>query len=789
MNARDDRADLRQRLYANGFTPLPNKNKMCLLPGWSTIDITPEIIAGWSGRKAPEQRFKDTGLRCGDIVALDWDIDDKDLLNQLLDEVVENGIVDESPFVRIGRPPRELWVYRTRDKIGKRTTGHFKTPEMAEDDNGYAVEVLGKGCQFAAYGMRDGRTEYTWPVQSLLDVRYMDLPEITLAQADAVKDYASAFFERNGLLRKSPAGGTDAGYTHVYDLEPDTELDVKDLGVLTVAEITEILHANPDEVLRAKADTFRPTSGSWACMVSLVAGALCVSDHGTYTSHFTVEADTQKGAADLGKLLADRLKTAGKTTVKDEKLAMEMARLPFDPAGDLDENLQIALERYVYVEYSNVVCDLLDTAVMMTMEHFRTLMAKFYKDEVQTGGGRKVVRLPDLWLQHKDRRDVKTVSLRPDRPYPLFREDGSIHLNTYRPLVLPAGGDPQPGYDFLERLLPIPEERKYVTQWLGCKLLNPAIRGPGIIMVAHESYGTGRGTLFEMLFRMFAPNMVRKVDFNTLAGKTYQSQYNDWLVDSLMVLVDEAQETTGTLSRWQTRNNAYERLKEVVDPGMSRINVVRKGLRNGPGVSYASIIVATNHMDSVVMPVGDRRFFICENGAQQPVEYWAELHAWMDDERNIGAFVESLKLTDLAGYDPFQAPPMTAAKADMIDAGASELDKLLDRVFRDLPPNTLLCKEQIVIKIEDALAESSIDVPDDWERIVDRMFLRATRKPPGDAPDRVAIDGKLRIIRMRGRVPPEVFTSEQSVVDSVLSTGPVVRPIRSTGKVVAFPAR
>ncbi len=42
LDARKDRTALRLRLYENGFAPLANKSKMCLIKGWSTLEVTPE---------------------------------------------------------------------------------------------------------------------------------------------------------------------------------------------------------------------------------------------------------------------------------------------------------------------------------------------------------------------------------------------------------------------------------------------------------------------------------------------------------------------------------------------------------------------------------------------------------------------------------------------------------------------------------------------------------------------------------------------------------------------------
>jgi hypothetical protein len=785
LDARKDRTQLRLKLYDNGFSPLANKSKLCLIPGWSKIDVNPEVIQSelWAGHpRARVVNFPDTGIRCGDVIALDWDVDDKALLNKLLDAVVEQGLVGESSFVRIGRPPRELWVYRTTDKIGKRTTGHFMPPDAAPDHKGFAVEVLGRGCQFAAYGQRDESTTYSWPVEDMLDHQYMGLPVITRAQAEAVVEFASRFFELNGLERKSRAGGTDEGYSRAYDLTPDMVFDVHDIGPMTLAEMADFFAINPEDVLRCKVDALRPTSGSWAGMASLVNGKVCISDHGTYTSHFPEDADDSKALEKLGALLAERFPQS-----PPHPSEVKIDTTPLNPYDPMDVNLARALSRYALVQDDMTVTDLTDLRLRWKTPQFRTAMETFYEEKHGPKGGQQISWLSDAWLRHPDRRQVRSITMRPDMPWPIYEENGVQHVNTYRPRVFPPGGDAIVGLEFLEHLLPIPAERHYFMQWLSHKIQHPEVRGVGIIMVAHQTFGTGRGSLIQLLRLMFPDNTVRNIDFDMLSGRNYQSQYNDWRVDSLIVAVDEAQETTQNVSRWQTRNNAYERLKEVVDPSATDITVIRKGQANGPGKTYASVVVMTNHMDSVVLPVNDRRFAIFENGPGQPDSYWVQFHAWKNDPANVGAFVRELLKVDIVGFKPYAPPPMTAAKADMVDAGSSELDRLFAEAMRRYV-NTVLVREQVVLAVEDLLSETSVEVPDDWQKIVDRMFLRATRKVT-TINDRVKIEGRVRTVRLIGRPAPEVVNDHELLIETVLSNGPLTRPIRSSGKIVSFPSR
>lgn len=779
-DARVQCTELRLRLFRNGFEPLPNESKIPRLDNWSKVEITEEMIRSrhWS-RHA---RHRDTGVRCGDVIAIDWDINDAKLLNDLLDLIVSQGIIPESDFVRIGKKPREMWIFRTSDKIGKRTTGFFAHPDAGPDDKPEQVEILGVGCQFAAYGMRDPATPYVWPVKSLVDYRYMDLPEITLEQVEKIKDFAILFFEERGLVRKSPEGGTDDGFTIVYDLTPEMAFDVKDHGVMSLRDLQSYFESRPDAKLRCRVDVLRPgTSGSLAGIVSLSNGEVCLSDFGSYTSHYPVSAGGEDDLMELGSLLANLQQSTvfERKPVVTENSACENLRM--DQHGSYDDNFAIAMQRFSYVYETDTVADALENKTDMSMAAFRNFCAPFTRATEGKKGGTAVEYLAEQWNKDKKRRVVRMALMRPDKSYPYYEEGDTKYYNTYRPANLPTGGDASMGFDIIERLLPVAEERHYFLQWLSYKVQFPDTRGPGVIMVAHENYGTGRGSLIEMVKGIFAHNMVREIDFETLTGRGTQGQYNQWLADALIVAVNEAQEANAA-SKYQSRVSAYEHLKTIVDPGHHDIYVKRKGFDNYMGRTSASVIVMTNHMDSVILPSNDRRFAILENGKPQPQEYWARFHAWRQDKRNLGAFVEALKKYPLDGYNPFVAPPMTHSKADMIDAGESALDKAIITVMKAMP-GSLLTREQLVIALEDYLADHSVEFPDEWKRSAERIYTRKTRKVLER--EMIRVDGKMRLFRSLRDIPEGTFDSDDRLMAELLRNGPITRPL-SASKSVTF---
>lgn len=788
---RKDRTPLRLRLYENGFTPLPNHNKACFLPEWSTIKVTPELIQ--SREWARSRAWADTGLRCGEIIAVDWDVNNTDLINELLDEVVEQGIVKESPFVRVGKPPRELWVYRTSEKIGKRTTGGFSHEPDNPDVKAEQVEVLGGGCQFAAYGWRDEDTQYQWSVESLLDARYMDLPEITLAEVEALKDFAIAFFERKGLQRKSAMAGTDGGYHHVYDLTPDMVFDVQDHGEMSVAEIDGLLRAAPDMVLRCTVEAIRPgTSGSWAGMISLVHGAVCVSDHGSYTSHFPAELDDTKSLAALGKKL-DKLIAVFETsqeTVPDSPQPLPTVDTIYEELNvkdPFDVNLARALQRYAYSKTDDVFYDLGKPGrTYYAPKSLINFLRPYHVTEKGKNGGETISYLYEAMTMNGSRITAEKAEMRPDRPTPLFEDDDGLVINTYEPLRHnAAGGDATLGHQFLDLLLPDERERHYFKQWLRHKWENPAEPGVGIIMVAQNTFGSGRGTLFEIITRMFGQRYVQAVDFKTLTGKTSQSQYNEWLVDSLIVTVNEASDAGGG-SKWQNKAEAYEHVKGIIDPSSRRISVVRKTLRNIQATSFASVIVATNHNDMMVIPANDRRLAILRNGDGAPPEFWVRIRKWLDVQSNISALLADILLTDMEGFSAHAAPPMTLAKADMIETTESDLDRAATDILRNLAA-PLLTREQFIMKLEDYAREHNPDFPEGWPRIAEAVFKNRTTRVLSD--DRVVVEGKARRVRGVGSVPASLLQNNATVIAAVEMNGPQARAIKSSGTVIGFPQR
>ena len=100
-----------------------------------------------------------------------------------------------TPLRRVGRDPKLMLVYRAAtEPLSKASTRLFRNDAGLEA----RVEVLGKGCQFAAHGMHPCGKPYTWGEASPDDTTLDELPAVTAEQVAAVIEDIEALFLEHG---------------------------------------------------------------------------------------------------------------------------------------------------------------------------------------------------------------------------------------------------------------------------------------------------------------------------------------------------------------------------------------------------------------------------------------------------------------------------------------------------------------------------------------------------------------------------------------------------------------
>ena len=134
-------------------------------------------------------------------------------------------------------------------------------------------------------------------------------------------------------------------------------------------------------------------------------------------------------------------------------------------------------------------------------------------------GALKVRSPVEDWMLAKARRSIRREEMRPDQPRPTFEEDGYAIFNRYRPPAHPAtGGDLAAFESYFARLIPDEAERTWMWHWLAHKARRPWIPMVAVIMVAEE-FGSGRGTLFDILELRLRQGLRRSVLVRGIDGE------------------------------------------------------------------------------------------------------------------------------------------------------------------------------------------------------------------------------------------------------------------------------
>jgi hypothetical protein len=291
-------------------------------------------------------------------------------------------------------------------------------------------------------------------------------------------------------------------------------------------------------------------------------------------------------------------------------------------------------------------------------------------------GGINTRSVVDDWMKHPLRAHIDKIQTRSDRLRPTFVEDGLTVFNRYWPPTHPtSGGEIETFKTFFAHLVPDETERLWFWNWLAHKARRPWVPMVAVIMVAEE-FGSGRGTLFEILDLLFGTDYVAPCTFGQLTGASASARFNDRLANALIAVVNEAVAEDG--HQQTLRRLHYEALKNNIEPSPTARRVYEaKGQHAYAQRSAMSVIIATNHRDVIKLPREDRRCCVLTCGAKMTVAQRDEIRAWMAVPENISALLRALLATPAVPtdvFDPYGQPPPFAGRLKMIGMGETRLE-------------------------------------------------------------------------------------------------------------------
>jgi hypothetical protein len=291
-------------------------------------------------------------------------------------------------------------------------------------------------------------------------------------------------------------------------------------------------------------------------------------------------------------------------------------------------------------------------------------------------GGTKIVSVVDDWIRHPLRAHIDKIQTRFDQPRPTFVEDGLTVFNRYWPPAHPtSGGELKTFKAFFARLIPNGTEREWMWNYLAHKARRPWVPMIAVIMVAEE-FGTGRGTLFNILELLFGEDYVVPCTFGELTGTAAGARFNDRIANALIATVNEAADEDGHQQARRRLN--YEALKNIIEPSpTARHRFEAKGQHAYAQRSARTTMIATNHRDVVKLPAEDRRFSVVTCGSKMTPSERTDIRAWMAAPENIGTLYQTLLMRPAAPldmFDPYGDPPPFAGRLQMIGMGETRLE-------------------------------------------------------------------------------------------------------------------
>lgn len=704
----------RHAMLANGYSPIPNRDKACFMKGWSNLKIDDDAIKRWSRM----HKCTATGLRVENgLCVIDVDIDHgvaDDVANAMLSAIPG----DQRPerLERLGKGKKFAWYVRTDDLFSRIHTRRWVAPGETKDDATHCVEIFGGGSprQFGSDGVHSfdetGKVAvmYRWVEEAPWDVPLNALSVISKDQLFAMLDAAEAVLKLQGFTPVPRTKRGESTARREYDLTEDMLFDLLDGRTVLLNELGTMVKTGYTG--RCSASWLEGTTAKnrERCLVtSSRTGHVVVWETSQGISHMPIAIKPTDFKAQVDRV-------AEKLREKSDANRSQMV--------DGDDHVSAAaklLISHAFIPTARApvvpLWSLTDDEAM-TLASFKTTMMPYCGVEVGPRGGEKKINPVDVWLSNPNRIKVQGLRMRPDRERPTFTEHGREWLNTYRPPNLGAaeGGIIDGGLAFMEQLVPDARERNWFLQWLAFKWKNPHIPGPAIIMVARDM-GTGRGTFGALLKLMFGDRYVVNVPFKIFAGLNYQSQYTDWGLDALFAIVNESSAGSGTnRSQYQTKHDVYEHLKEVVEPRPIERTFIRKSEGSVRAISSSSYLIMTNNPDCIPLPEDDRRFAVLTNGRKRNPEFWRYINDWMEKPSNLAAFAQWLEAVDLSNYDPFAPPIRTDAKSRMVQDNKTELDIMIDEVMLNFEGYFVI--EQALTRCREIKMRDRLALPDQWEK-------------------------------------------------------------------------
>lgn len=660
------------------IVPIKQGEKFPGISGWNALKSDKEHLSKWLSNG---YKNGGVGVNTKFTPAIDIDCHCPEVVQKLVDWC-EREI--GKTVQRVGMAPKTLLVYRTDKPFQKMKSKKFEN-WLGQS---LQVEVLGEGQQFVAFGYHKGAgKDYCWPGgDDISEISRDWLPELTEEKARALIEYFESLREEDWI---------EVGAGSAFDIVEQEDF--------TAGAPKPKLGVSLERVKRALSKIDSDDRDTWiqVGMALHHEGEGCVDwlalwDEWSQGSGKYVAGECEAKWSGFGKHHGVTCATVLKFG-KDEAEAEEGPRDP----------LERFIDRYVYVEAGNRVCDLEKPPQYSIYEYveFRNTNAGVRHlvpaPTKQDPDKEKLQAVSDSWVAHPDRETVRDCEYDPTGGRVIERE-GLKFVNEFNMPSFDKCSDTsrlEVFTEHMEYLLPKKVEREWFISWIALNVQQPGRRSKVTPLLVSLPHGTGRGWVTELMEKLLGEWNCTKTKMKELAGEGGGAAFNEYLDRSLLCSIEEVYEG----KRYGISDKIRDTLTE------NRLMVNKKFGGKKTQTIYVNFFLMTNHNDALALEENDRRINVF-SGPKKPRNeaYYDKLYGWLHDVKNIACLHGYLMARDITGAN-FQRSFKTKARSNMIENNQSETEMM----FRDLlenPPFKVMTLDQIIDYLEAQSLNNNVSI-------------------------------------------------------------------------------
>jgi hypothetical protein len=252
----------------------------------------------------------------------------------------------------------------------------------------------------------------------------------------------------------------------------------------------------------------------------------------------------------------------------------------------------------------------------------------------------------------------------------LVARDGLVYGNRWRDARPKAqAGDVTKWLEHVERMVPEPFEREHLLNALAHKVQFPAHKINHAILMG-GNHGSGKDTLFAPFF--WAIGGDAKANCSLVKNEDLNSQWGYALECEVMEIAELRQ------AEAKDRRALENTLKPIIAAPPELLMVNRKGLHPYMALNRVFVIAFSNERVAISLPSEDRRWFVLWSAAPKLSEAHAvSLWNWYQHRGGFEAVAHYLHTRDVSDWNPNAPPPLTEAKAIMVEHGMSTAESFL----------------------------------------------------------------------------------------------------------------